>query len=50
MGFNSGTYYPQEHYGYPIYTAGGLRTNKFELARFLTAYMQDGKINSIRNG
>ncbi|UCC10979.1 MAG: serine hydrolase, partial [candidate division WOR-3 bacterium] len=41
-------YTPYEHYGYPDYPSGQLRTSSSQLARFLIAFQQHGIIDTIR--
>ena len=45
----TGSYYqPYQHYGFPTYPDGQLRTSILQLARHLTAFMQYGMIDSVR--
>jgi len=41
-------YVPYEHYGYPDYPSGQLRTSSSQLARFLIAFQQYGMIDTTR--
>ncbi len=41
-------YTPYEHYGYPDYPSGQLRTSSSQLARFLIAFQQHGIIDTTR--
>jgi CubicO group peptidase (beta-lactamase class C family) len=41
-------YTPYEHYGYPDYPSGQLRTSSSQLARFLIAFQQYGIIDTTR--
>ena len=41
-------YVPYEHYGYPDYPSGQLRTSSSQLARFLIAFQQCGTIDTTR--
>ena len=43
-----GRYHPYGHFGYADYPAGALRTNTLQLARFLIAFMQWGRIDDVR--
>ena len=45
--YYAGNYYPLGHYGYPHYPSAQLRTSTPQLARYLTAFMQYGKIDDI---
>jgi CubicO group peptidase (beta-lactamase class C family) len=44
----SSTYEPLPHMGHPGYPAGRLRTSSLQLALFLNAFMQKGKLGDIR--
>jgi len=44
--WNGSSYVPYGHYGNPIYPAGLLRTSSFQLANFLTAYINHGQFGS----
>ncbi len=37
-----------QHFGFPYYPAGQLRTSALQLARFLTAFMRGGQIEGVR--
>lgn len=41
-------YVPYEHYGYPDYPSGQLRTSSSQLARFLIAFQQYGMLDTTR--
>jgi CubicO group peptidase (beta-lactamase class C family) len=41
-------YHRWPHYGNPVYPAGFLRASSIHLARYLTAFMQYGRINDVR--
>ena len=44
-----GSYYqPYQHYGYPDYPDGQLRTSSLQLARHLVGFMQYGMIDTVR--
>jgi CubicO group peptidase (beta-lactamase class C family) len=44
----AGNYRPMEHYGYPDYPNGQLRTSAVQLGRFLAAYMENGVYDGQR--
>lgn len=46
--YSSSAYQPHDHYGFPWYPAAQLRTDKFELAKYLTAYIQNGETDDVR--
>ncbi len=46
--WNGSAYLPQGYYGYADYPAGQLRTSSTELARHLIAFMNYGRIDTVR--
>ena len=46
--WDGSNYVPYQHYGYPDYPCGQLRTSVPQLARHLMAFMQYGMIDSVR--
>jgi CubicO group peptidase (beta-lactamase class C family) len=46
--WTSSGYKPSSHWGHPLYPAGLLRTSSLQLARFLNAFMQKGKLGNIK--
>jgi CubicO group peptidase (beta-lactamase class C family) len=46
--WNGNSYVPYGFYGYPDYPDGQLRTSASQLARFLTAFMQYGALDTVR--
>ncbi len=47
-GSNPGNLTEYEHYGYADYPSGQLRTTSNNLAKFMSAYMNDGVYNGVR--
>ena len=47
-GSSSGNLTEYEHYGYADYPSGQLRTTSNNLAKFMSAYMNDGTYNGVR--
>jgi len=48
--WNGGTqqYVPQDHYGYPDWPAGTMRSSILDLARFLRVYINDGTTEGVQ--
>jgi CubicO group peptidase (beta-lactamase class C family) len=46
--YENGQYYSEDHYGFPDYPDGQLRTNATSLGRFLNMYMNYGVYNGTR--
>lgn len=46
--WSPGNFMPYGHYSYHDYPAGALKTSTVQLARFLIAFMQYGKIGNVR--
>ena len=46
--WQGGTHVPWEHYGYPYYPAGLLRSSTVDLSRFFRAFLQEGEFEGSR--
>jgi CubicO group peptidase (beta-lactamase class C family) len=46
--FSGGSYAPYQHYTFADFPNGGLRSNIYDLSRYVTAYLNGGEVNGNR--